>query len=77
VGGAKSASTMAGVRTMMILPSRVRCSLSSEIKVYPDCWATAAYTVSAPRNPYWGCQRPGLVTKGDIQRHHGDVRELS
>src|SRR6266850_526712 len=41
VGGTNSASTMAGVRTIMILPSRVRCSLSSEIKVQPDCVATA------------------------------------
>jgi putative transposase len=53
VGGINSASTSAGVRTMTILPSRVRCSWSSEIKVHPACWATAAYTASAPRKPYW------------------------
>ena len=53
VGGINSASTVAGVRTITILPSRVRCSLSSEIKVHPACWATAAYTASAPRKPCW------------------------
>src|SRR5262247_3307897 len=52
-GGTNSASTAAGVRTITMLPSRVRCSWLSEIKVQPACWATAAYTASTPRKPYW------------------------
>ena len=36
-GGTNSASTAVGVRTVTMLPSRVRCSWSSEIKVHPAC----------------------------------------
>lgn len=49
--GTNSASTAVGVRTLTILPSRVRCSWSSEIKGPPACWAMAAYIASAPRHP--------------------------
>ena len=30
----------------------------------------------SPTQPVLGRQRPDLVTKGDIQRHHSHVREL-
>ena len=45
---------------------------SSEIKVHPACWATAAYTASVPRKPCCR-QRSGLVIQSHIQRHHGHV----
>ena len=77
MGGINSASTAAGVRTITILPSRVRCSLSSEIKVHPRLLGDRRIHRIGPTQAVLGRQRSGLVTEGHIQRDHSHVGESS